>query len=288
MATIYEKMTAIGDAIRGKTGGTELLTLDEMASEISGISTGVELNFEVVGSTSQPSTTNENTIWINTSTAIISYTFSAEEPENTSEGMVWITVGASSGVAFSATKENPIMIYPISAKQYVNGAWVDKTAKIYQNGAWVDWWNGELYEAGNEFEGTTGGWIAEAVPITSGSDGEAPIIQRNLANMVISGSPDCSGIVRTKNKVSIDSAATLYLDATIESDLSAEHDSWLDLYVWSEIGAEYTENIVAYICLEGKNESNIFIVSIPAGKYYVGFGMYQDYSTITMRKLYIG
>ncbi len=34
MATVKEKMTAIADAIRAKTGGTELLTLDGMATDI--------------------------------------------------------------------------------------------------------------------------------------------------------------------------------------------------------------------------------------------------------------
>lgn len=40
MATVAEKMTAIGDAIRAKTGGTEKLTLDQMASEINGMKKG--------------------------------------------------------------------------------------------------------------------------------------------------------------------------------------------------------------------------------------------------------
>jgi hypothetical protein len=30
----------------------------------------------------------------------------------------------------------------------------------YQNGEWTDWWNGELYTSGNEWENITGGWIA--------------------------------------------------------------------------------------------------------------------------------
>ena len=38
MATIHDKLTAIGDAIRTKTGGTELLTLDEMATQINNFS----------------------------------------------------------------------------------------------------------------------------------------------------------------------------------------------------------------------------------------------------------
>ena len=37
---LTDKLTAIADAVRAKTGGSELLTLDEMAVEISGISGG--------------------------------------------------------------------------------------------------------------------------------------------------------------------------------------------------------------------------------------------------------
>ena len=118
---------------------------------------GSSLNYEVVGGTSAPSSPSVNTIWINTSTTITSHIFSATQPTNPASGMVWITVGASSAVAFSATEENPVMVYPISAKQYVGGAWVDVTAKSYQGGEWGDWWN-ELYDAGNQFESITGGW----------------------------------------------------------------------------------------------------------------------------------
>lgn len=55
------------------------------------------------------------------------------------EGTVWVTTGASSPVAFNALKKNSVMVYPMSAKQYIGGSWVDKTAKSYQGGAWVDW-----------------------------------------------------------------------------------------------------------------------------------------------------
>ncbi|MDY5613656.1 hypothetical protein [Dysosmobacter sp.] len=37
---LIDKLTAIADAIRGKTGGTDLLTLDDMAAAITGISAG--------------------------------------------------------------------------------------------------------------------------------------------------------------------------------------------------------------------------------------------------------
>ena len=54
-------------------------------------------------------------------------------------GMVWITCGASGNVGFNAMKKNGIQIYPLSAKQFISGAWVDKTAKNWQGGEWTNW-----------------------------------------------------------------------------------------------------------------------------------------------------
>lgn len=117
------------------------------------------LNFKVVGGTSEPSSPKESTIWVNTDTKITSWIFSATEPETSAEGMVWISVGTSSAVAFTATKKNPIMVYPISAKQYIDGAFADKEAMTYQNGKWVDWIpEGALFWHGDEFVSLTGGW----------------------------------------------------------------------------------------------------------------------------------
>ena len=67
------------------------------------------------------------------------------------DGTLFISTATSSTVAFNALKKNGIEVYPIYAKQYVSGAWVDVEAKSYQNGTWVGWWNGELYKAGREY-----------------------------------------------------------------------------------------------------------------------------------------
>lgn len=97
---------------------------------------GGGLNFKVVGNP-QPSNPKENVIWVNTDVKITSYDFNAIEPETPVQGMVWISVGTSSTIAFNALKKNSLKVYPISAKQYISGAWVDKEAKSYQNGEWV-------------------------------------------------------------------------------------------------------------------------------------------------------
>ena len=103
----------------------------------SGGGSSAGLNFKVVGGTSAPSNPATNTIWVNTSTAITSWVFHATQP-SAAEGKLWIQIGASSPVTFNAVKENRVTVYPMSAKQYVNGAWVDKVAKIYQYDAWAD------------------------------------------------------------------------------------------------------------------------------------------------------
>lgn len=96
---------------------------------------GAPLNFKVVGGTSTPTSPKENTIWVNTDTEITSWIFSATQPAG-SEGMVWFTTSTSSAIPFNALKKNRITVYPVSAKQYVSGAWVAKPVSIYQSGAW--------------------------------------------------------------------------------------------------------------------------------------------------------
>ena len=178
---LTEKLTAIADAIRSRSGKGEKLTLEQMSEEIIGLQS---LNFEVVGNP-QPENPKANTVWVDTDVEITGWDFSAAEPANPAEGMVWVSTGTASSVAFNALKENSVMVYPMSAKQYVGGAWVNVTAKSYLNGAWVDWfvWNGQLYQSGNEFTNETGGWYAANVE--SLTESTIASVARNEDNMVL-------------------------------------------------------------------------------------------------------
>lgn len=102
---------------------------------------GGVLNFKVICNP-KPDTAKENTIWVDTD-RINNYYFSATQPENMVDYDVWFPIGTSSPVAFSATKKNSIMVYPLSSKQYIGGELVDKTAKSYQSGVWVEWYSRE-------------------------------------------------------------------------------------------------------------------------------------------------
>lgn len=122
---------------------------------------GAPLNFEVVGNP-QPNSPKENTIWVDTDVKITRWIFSATEPENPVEGMIWIFTGASSVVGFNALKKkNGIQVYPLSAQQYISGAWTDKSSQSYQNGEWKTWIE-YLYKEGDEYTSVTGGFSKTA------------------------------------------------------------------------------------------------------------------------------
>lgn len=169
-----------------------------MPFEIRSISGGGNgsLNFKVESGNSFPSEAEENTIMIITDSTITKWLISPEEPENPSEGMIWIKTGTSSTAEFSVLKDNNIIICPMFVKQYVSGAWVDKTAKSYKNGEWVDWWSGELYINGNEYEAFTGGMTAYAYKLSgTTAEASAPVITKDTNAITIKTGTTNSGTV---------------------------------------------------------------------------------------------
>ena len=88
--------------------------------------------------------------------------------------MVWFTLTLESPVAFNAAKKNTVMLYPVSASQFIAGVWVAKNVKSYQGNAWVDWWiPGTLFDSGRDDEAVTGGWTSYAESVGSGYSGQS-------------------------------------------------------------------------------------------------------------------
>lgn len=121
---------------------------------------GAGLNMKVVGGTTRPTSPSENTIWVNTGTAITDWIFSATQPAAVS-GRVWIQTGLISGATFNAVKKNNLQVYPLHAFQCVSNAWVARTTESYIGGKWVRWIQ-YLYNHGDEYTDETGGWAAYA------------------------------------------------------------------------------------------------------------------------------
>lgn len=199
-------------------------------------------------------------------------------------GMVWISTGTSSAVAFNALKKNGIQVYPLSAKQYIGGAWVDVTAKSYQNGAWADWWNGELYSYGNEFEFITGGWIPYQMTFAEDVTATDPTITRSDDGLTIgiSQSGAYGGTFVTANKIPFDGKKTLAFTGSAVGDNTTR----CIVGVWSTLQRNFDTNRVA-IYQFGSSFSGTATIDISSldGEYYVGIHVYGRDKSVTMQEL---
>lgn len=248
---------------------------------------GASLNFQVK---TYPSETElkadkpkENTNGVITTTTMTSWVFSAKEPTEPEVGMVWIALGDSSAVEFNALKNNTLQVYPISAKQYEGGKWVGKTAFSYQDGEWTDWWNGQLYDSGNEWEHITGGWASKPFRIDKSSD----------------YTPKAYPITKESDHI------LLSANMTENTSMIICHETPIDLTEWTSISIEfeYTGNQTAarlQVCstnLDGTQIAGVDLkqggtsctldISKVSGKYIVGVPIWAIYTSTINFKLKI-
>lgn len=231
---------------------------------------GIALNFRVVGGISAPSNPAENTIWMNTEIPITDWVFSATQPE-AATGRVWLLTGASSTVEFNALKKNGIQVYPSSAKQYVNGAWVDKEAKTYQGGVWVDWTPaGALFWHGNQCTDVTGGWGINKSD-TSSKAAPTCAFESNRIHLTNNGFAS-SGVLSTVNKIDLTNVNVLSADITKLGSCEPI------FYVGGSRTNWGTDKVANATCsATGIIELDVSSVT---GRHYVGFYIYADASTL--------
>ena len=234
-----------------------------------GGSGGTELNYSVVGGTTQPTGAGENTVWVNTSTAISSHVFSSTQPSSPSAGMVWFNVGASSPAEMNILPEgNKIMVYPVGCMQYVSGAWVVKTARTYQKGAWVDWLT-YLYIKGDLCEDLTGGWATKATGIGEGGAVAPTVTEGSSALTITQATATSGGIAYLANKINLSGYSTLAVKATCTN-----MNTITKLYVWSALGSTQSVNATKSVLLTDDSSEITLDVSSLTGSYYIGFGLY--------------
>lgn len=246
---------------------------------------GTALNFRVVGGTTAPSNPKENSIWVNTSTTITSYVFSATQPTG-SAGMVWIRTGTSTTVAFNALKKNGIQVYPISAKQYVSGSWVDREAQTYQNGAWTEWWNGVLFENADQYEDITGGWVKGYSYGNAGTT--ATIDDTGIKLSTVSGS---AINVETAKKVSLSGYSTLHAKATVTRRTSSSANYlWLACTESSGVAPADNSNVPTKTSTKvsalGEFELSLDVSAVD-GEYFVVFGATVGGMGVTVNKIWL-
>ena len=217
---------------------------------------GTALNFRVVGGTTAPTNPAENCIWVNTDTTITSWIFSATEPSPAEAGRVWISTGTSSPIEFNALKKNGIQVYPISAKQYVSGAWVKVTAKSYQGGEWVDWI--EVFYPNGKLSTWAVGYKQTANGSLTISDGD----------LVLTSTSTGSGELRTvfygEDKIDVTDISKFIVNMTIV----ANRGSWRVALV-NNVTANPHDHVVCEVYNEGTGVWEAKLdVSRVSGTYY--------------------
>lgn len=238
----------------------------------------VTKNYSVVGDVNEPTNPTKNMIWVQTENAIGKVHFSGVEPSSVNDNDIWIYTGNGSSVAFDAIKiGNDTMntVYPISAKQYVSGAWVDKTAKIWQNGAWNDWFTGELFKNGNDFEPVSGGWYCT-------NDGTKLVVTLNKG---LGGRR--YHIWTNKKAINLSNYKTVSI--TVSGGAQDITTMCIGIFTSSGSGA----NITPVVSKEQETFANgthtLDVSSLSSGNYYIGFGLnrYPDSATTSNNSLYI-
>lgn len=233
---------------------------------------GEALTFRVVGSLTEPEAPRENDIWVETESAVNGWIFSAAEPESPAEGMVWFTIGTTSTAAFNALEKNGIMIYPVSALQYLSGVWEKKTPKSWQAGAWADWWiEGTLYADGRTDQAITGGWKTYSYAVGTGYTGQSAQITDEADGLVISmtnGGSNRSSFFSTANAIDLTEYSSVVY--SFESAYSSTGGGIVQPRVYSASGTYIMSGENVLNGNEFRSGGSIDVSGL-SGEYRVGF-----------------
>ena len=174
------------------------------------------------------------------------------------------------------------------------GTWTVKAVQGSENtsqsvtvtaGGWVEvelsFWNGELYDAGNEFTKYTGGWKVSSVKPDSGAIAQTPKITKNAANIVCAS----YGLIHPENKMDLTNFSSVVFEGTIVG--KPNEPTWLQAGIWTAIGSYFSSNSVVISQITSTVSRVALDCSALTGQYYVGIGRYGDETSITITKAWL-
>lgn len=224
----------------------------------------------IVGGTTQPTNPKENTVWVNTDTAITEWVFSATQPSTRldgsalSGGEVWFQVDTAATAPINVLKKNGAYEYPQVCYQYISGAWVAKTARTYQNGAWVDW---ILYLYNNGVNNTAvGGGLTASGWSWAGSQEAAPTFTPQYISFTTS-LKDVHMNCGTNTTYDLTKYSRIYILYSVYTTLRHRGDFCIT-------STKSTNDRVAYKDFSvATNQTDYIDISSLMGSYYIGIGM---------------
>ena len=229
-------------------------------------------NYKIVGDITAPSSPTHNTIWVNTDTIITGHTFRRDVPSDPYQGLLWIKMFDKNTDSFSISRTHTVMVYPIYAKLYDNGAWKSVTAKRYDTDNYVEWWDGELFTA----DDMTGGWTF--VWNDQASNNPPPTFTGN--NIITPGGYATRAVLMTVNMIDLTGWDTLYFDLLPTS--SGISGSTVSIGIWERKSPKLSSAVASksYSVQENwgveYNAEWMIDVSQFDGLYYVGIGVEND------------
>lgn len=141
-----------------------------------------------------------------------------------------------------------------------------------------------LYINGDECTDLTGGWVSEAKGINSGGPtGLAPTVVRGSTLEISLNGPTVGGIVRTNNKIDLTKYSSIKFNGEMVNPTD-NHDGWLQICVWSNIGTYYMDNRVASYIVRAHQTINDAAIDISSlsGSFYVGFALFSAGQTMSI------
>lgn len=176
---------------------------------------GGSLNYKITNTLSD--TAAENTIYVNTTTAIKQAYFQVSAPtENLSTGDVWFATGTRSPVAMNVVKKGGVYLYPSACQQWNGSAWVSCTAKTFLNGAWVDWQQ-YLYNEGQIYTDLAGSIKSQSWGLSQYNDnGYALEVTQSASNIkLVSGESNDCGLAYFTKEIDLTPFSILHFDGTV-------------------------------------------------------------------------
>lgn len=218
---------------------------------------GGGLNLKVVGGTTRPTAPRENTIWVNTTTAITGYVLSPTQPETGTEGLVWLKT-ADTGVEINVGKKNAVLLHLASGMLYTGASWKDVECSAFSNGVWTQFsfLRIYLYNAGDQCAPLTGGW-----GITNHGNGTSKLMDTYIQVSNTGTSANSISNIHTLSKVDLNGYSKLCAQVDITEVPGTKGASYIKFGLGSDLGLA-GGNFTASTEINTKPDSDQTIMSI--------------------------